>query len=151
MNVKRIVLIGLILVAVAASLSIVAADSSVKVGGIDFNIPGGFTEEYAKDGDAVIDTDDGKVSGTAHMRGFARGIDTIFIMVDEFDSPEDAKKALDLEKKDLNGTSKTLNGHEGMSCYTKDNGVYNFAYCKDKYFILVGSTDESLLESIVPK
>ena len=152
MNVKRILLIGLILVAVAASISFVAADSSVKVGGIDFNIPDGFTEneEAALDSNSArFPMDDGDIQCVGSYKEFRKGSDGIGIEVYEFDSPDDAKIAQDHDMKSFNGTKKTINGHEGI--YLKGNGIYGFNFCKDNCYISVGSTDESLLEKIVSK
>lgn len=152
MNIKRMLLIGLILVAVAASLSIVSADSSVKVGEFNFNIPDGYDENKSVAMDHVNGSYNtiggGEVPCTMAMKGFDKGKDTIGIMVFEFDSPDDAKKAQDYDKELANGTAKTINGHDGV--YFETNGVYAFHYCKDKYYISV-ETSESLLEKVVPK
>ena len=153
MNIKRILLIGLILVAVAASLSIVSADSSVKVGGIDFNIPDGFDENksVAIDGanGSYNTLDSGKIPCNMSFKGFDKGKDTIGIMVFEFDSPDGAKKAQDYDKDHLGGTAKTVNGHEGV--YFEQNGSYAFHYCKDKTYVSVETKDKSLIEKVVPK
>ena len=152
MNVKRILLIGLILVAVVASLSIVSANSSTNVGGFDFNIPDGFTEskEYEKiDVNYTYTADNETISFNESVKIFEKDEDAIAISVMEFDSPDDAKKIQNADKNYLNGTVKTINGHEGVS--TKYEGAYGFIYCKDNYKISVGITDKSLLETVVPK
>ena len=152
MNIKRILLIGLILVAVAASLSIVSADNSVKVGGIDFNIPDGFTENETMALDHVsgsYPSNDGELSCSMSFKGFKNGKNSIAIGVIEFDSQVDAKKAYDYAEENVNVTSKTVNGHERI-CY-KETPLCEFDYCTDKYFISITVSDESLLEKVVPK
>lgn len=112
MNVKRILLIGLILVAAVASLSFVSADSSVKVGGMDFNIPDGFSENESFAQDGKDNTIDGAFPHKLSTKLFNDGTDLVAIEVLEFDSPDDAKKMYDHDKASLTGT-KTVNGKEG--------------------------------------
>ena len=138
--------------AVAVSLNIVSADNSVNIGGIDFNIPDGYIENEAVAMDhesGKYPTNDGKLPCNISFKGFDKGNDNIGIYVTEFDSPDDAKKVMDYDKKVNNRSSKTVNGNNGT--LQKNNKNCQFAYCKDNYYIYIGTTDESLLESIVPK
>ena len=149
MNFKRLLLIGLILVAVAASLSVVSADSSVKVDGIDFNIPDGFSENKTLEQNGVNTTYNNQTPVQVFMKGFTNDNGAIVIIVMEFNSPDDVKKVQDDLKQEIN-TTKTINGKEGV--YEKDeSGSATFTYGQDKCLIMVVSTDDSLLESIITK
>lgn len=149
MNFKRLLLIGLILVAVAASLSVVSADSSVKVDGIDFNIPDGFSENKTLEQNGVNSTYNNQTPVQVFMKGFSKGNDAIVIIVMEFNSPDDVKKVQDDLKEEIN-TTKTINGKEGIY-ETDETGSVSFGYAQDKCLVMIVSTDGSLLESIIPK
>lgn len=147
MNVKRILIIGLVLVAVVASLSFVAADSSVKVGGMDFNVPDGFSENESFAQNGKDNTIDGDFPHKLSTKLFSDGNDLVAIEVLEFDSADNAKKMYEHDKTSLTGT-KTVNGKEGL--YGTSDNISTFVYCKDKYVIMVLASNESLFESVVP-
>ena len=152
MNVKRILLIGLVLVAVAASISFVAADSSVKVGGIDFSIPDGYNENASLAMDEVsgtYPTKDGDVPCKLSHKEFEKGKDAISIKVFSCDSPDDAKKIFEYDQGLLNGTEKTINGQKGS--YLNETDHVEFFYYKDSNYIAVAANDGSLLDKLVPK
>ena len=149
MNIKRLLLIFLILVAAVASLSIVSADNSVKVGGIDFNIPDGFSEDkaYAKDGIKVLYADQFHTNG--YMKEFDNGGSNIGIRVMEFNSTDEVKKVYEFDKDRIGGT-KSINGKDGVYGETGD-GFASFSFCKDKKYVIVSTNDESLFEKVIPK
>lgn len=152
MNLKRALLIFLILVAAVASLTVVSAESSVKVDGIDFKVPDGFTENKlnAQDG---ADRDAGNFTYKWFLKTFEKNSTYLHIIVMDFNSSDDAKNAYGEITKGGMGTAKIVNGKTGIcqEGVSEDGKGSAFIYCKDKCIVSINTNDKSLFEKVVPK
>lgn len=147
MNLKRVLLISLILIALAASLTVVSADKAIKIDGVNFNIPDGFEENKSSSVDGIELTYANEYDAKGYGKLFSDGNDEIIIMILE---PESVS-ADDLNEFDVSRgcTSKTINGIEGL--YSGDGEDFSFSFIEDGKYCVITASNEGLFESVVPK
>ncbi len=152
MNRKIIAIFAIFVLAIvcASAVQAVEATQNVKIAGVDFQIPDGFKENNKFSANAEPD-ESGKVFNS--VKAYEKGDDVIYICVGNY---SDREITLD-DVSEMGSESKTINGVEG---YTYDEGwvagyedktLYGFLYPKNGDFVLILTTDESLLDSVVVK
>ena len=148
MDTKRIMVICLILITVFASATVVFSADTAKVGGIDFNIPDGFSENVSLAQDGLEGTSDNNFNVTGSMKVFFKGEDILVILVMEFDSADEVKSVMDNASE--MATAQTYNGKEGWFS-DEGQGAYSFVYSQDNKIISISTNDKNIFESVIPK
>lgn len=151
MNTKKIVIIGLILIAASTCLSAIAtaSDSNFVVNGntisihnIEFNIPDGYTEDESK-----RDTTSGDSSGwstdTHEYQTQLKNSDKVINISIRY------TEGASMTEYTLGDDSKTdtINGHSGS--YVERDGNAEFAYIVDGEGIRITAPDRSTLEEVI--
>lgn len=142
-NIKRI-LIGLaILCILSVTITSIYATQNTNVGGINFNIPNGFTEDTTYGDNGVIEPD-GVISYTRGYYDSSMHIIHISVCI------YDGWKTITVD--DIindTQTKETINGHEGLVERDPDNGLYHFSYFDGDVLCTVSVEDENLFEQII--
>lgn len=145
---KNLLLILVVVIAVVAVAAVVVVNgnSGVDIGGLKFNIP----EKFVENTQRSINTTNTTVSGVTvnkTVKQFDNGNESIIIFVFETESSDVAKQKHNEDVKPQ-GETKTINGKEGT--YMKDSMDVGFSYCDNNYIVTIRSTNDTLLESVVP-
>lgn len=149
MNKKTWLMLGILIVAVATIASISAADvvegddNTIKVDGIEFNIPDGYTYDSAKSDELQkgYNSPDDKATVAVLMKGES----FVWIVVGEDGSDSDYEGY----KYDIidSWTEKTISGKTGL--VRTEAGTYCFAYVEGKKTILILTSEESIIDSLI--
>ena len=162
MDSKKIVLVTALAFLAIISIASVSAwdlfgtssESTTTVGGYEFNIPDGYekNESYECINET---TTEGPATFYVNAEGFQKGDDeVIYIHVADYSVPGyETNLTTDHLKQSGLGDSKIINGIEGLIAKNEfdDLNVTAFFYAKGGDLITVMSTDESLLEQIIPE
>ena len=154
---KSIFAISVILIAIIAIGSVSAFDlgsllgggddsqnQTVTIGGIDFNIPDGFTEVVNQS--TVNETvDQGAISFTNNGKVYQSKDDVVAILVADYGE----YKITDEIVGSVAGDAKTINNVSG---YFKTDGAYKvFSYAKDNKLVAISATDEAVIGDFLIK
>ena len=131
-----------------------SGESTTTVGGYEFNIPDGF--EKNESFECINETTtEGAATFIVNAEGFQKSDnEVIYIHVADYSVPGyEANLTTNQLKQSGLGDPKTINGIEGLMAKNQfdDLKVTAFFYAKGGDLITVMSTDESLLEKIIPK
>ena len=132
----------------------------VTVGGIDFNIPAGFTEneDYRMENESAS-------SGTDYYMSAAGFEDdskanAIYIMVADYGEYNVTDDVIAYVADTMDGEKKTINGHSGYiarqtsaesdsSMLDVDDDVYVFIYEQNGDLVFIGATDQAYFDDVV--
>ena len=132
----------------------------VTVGGIDFNIPAGFTEneDYRMENESAS-------SGTDYYMSAAGFEDdskanAIYIMVADYGEYNVTDDIIAYVADTMDGEKKTINGHSGYvakqtsaesdsSMLDVDDDVYVFIYEQNGDLVFIGATDQAYFDDVV--
>ena len=137
---KKVLTLLLLLIALS-TIAVVSAADTQKIGGVEFNIPEGYTYD-ADAGDSFLNSlENGKVSDVGVFKN-SNG-DTVFIMIynetpETSDFPDDYK----FENKTINNKNGTF-----MSADSRINVA--FEYQDGDKFIVIQANDEATLEEVI--
>ena len=147
----------------AFDLGFLSGDSEpqqVTVGGIDFNVPAGFTENE----DYRMENESSSSGSDFYMSAAGFEDDTkkkaIYIMVADYGEYEVTDDILDIFAESMDGEKKTINGQSGYianqtsansdsSLLDVDDEVYVFLYQQDGDLVFLGATDQSYFSDII--
>lgn len=129
----------------------------ITVGGIDFNIPAGFTENETYTIDNETSDDDYYVS-TAGYEDDSKD-NAIYIYIGEYKDYNMTDDVLAYVMDSYDYEKKTINGHSGYllkdnstsseSLMDVDESIYMFSYVQDAKMVIIGATDESYFSDII--
>ena len=119
-------------------------NQTVTIGGIDFNIPAGFTEVVNKS--TVNETvDEGAIPFTNNGKVYQSKDDVVAILVADYGD----YKITDEIVGNVAGDAKTINNVSG---YFKTDGAYKvFSYAKDDKLVAISVTDEGVIGDFIIK
>ena len=133
----------------------------ITVGGIDFNIPAGFTEneDYKMDNEKSNSTTG--VDYTMSAAGFEDDSkqNAIYVLVGDYGDYNVTNEIVEYVLDDMDYEKKTINGHDGylVQQNTTDSSalmeteqpVYMFVYEENGDLVFIGATDESYFGDVI--
>lgn len=133
----------------------------ITVGGIDFNIPAGFTEneDYKMDNEKSNSTTG--VDYTMSAAGYEDDSkqNAIYVLVGDYGDYNVTNKIVEYVLDDMDYEKKTINGHDGylVQQNTTDSSalmeteqpVYMFVYEENGDLVFIGATDESYFGDVI--
>ncbi|AMK15232.1 hypothetical protein [Methanobrevibacter olleyae] len=132
----------------------------ITVGGIDFQIPAGFTEneKYRMDNETSSSSgSDYYMSAVGYEDGSKQN--AIYVMVADYGEYNVTDDVLNYVAKSMDGKKKTINGHAGYIAKQTDNStssmlpvtddIYMFMYEENGDLVFIGATDESYFNDVV--
>ena len=136
---NRKIFLALCLMAVMlASVSSAAADENVTIDGIDFAVPGGFTEDPAQE---TVNEQHSKsgVEFVTNGKLFEKGDTIVALLVADY---KDFKVTDDIIAS-VGADAKTVNGVDGY--IRQDGHYYVFSYEKDGKLVSISANDEDAI------
>jgi hypothetical protein len=132
----------------------------VTVGGIDFSIPAGFTEneDYRMENESSSAGDDFYMSAAGFEDDSKQN--AIYIMVADYGDYNVTDDIIAYVADSMDGEKKTINGHTGYvakqtsaesdsSMLDVDDDVYVFIYEQDGDLVFIGATDQAYFDDVV--
>lgn len=133
----------------------------ITVGGIDFNIPAGFTEneDYKMDNEKSSSTTG--VDYTMSAAGYEDDSkqNAIYVLVGDYGNYNVTDEIVEYVLDDMDYEKKTINGHDGylVQQNTTDSSalmeteqpVYMFVYEENGDLVFIGATDESYFGDVI--
>ena len=133
----------------------------ITVGGIDFNIPAGFTEneDYKMDNEKSNSTTG--VDYTMSAAGFEDDSkqNAIYVLVGDYGDYNVTNEIVEYVLDDMDYEKKTINGHDGYlvqqnttdssSLMATEQPVYMFVYEENGDLVFIGATDESYFGDVI--
>ena len=133
----------------------------ITVGGIDFNIPAGFTEneDYKMDNEKSNSTTG--VDYTMSAAGYEDDSkqNAIYVLVGDYGDYNGTNEIVEYVLDDMDYEKKTINGHDGylVQQNTTDSSalmeteqpVYMFVYEENGDLVFIGATDESYFGDVI--
>ena len=133
----------------------------ITVGGIDFNIPAGFTEneDYKMDNEKSNSTTG--VDYTMSAAGYEDDSkqNAIYVLVGDYGDYNVTNEIVEYVLSDMDYEKKTINGHDGylVQQNTTDSSalmeteqpVYMFVYEENGDLVFIGATDESYFGDVI--
>ena len=134
----------------------------ITVGGIDFQIPGGYevNENYTVENDTQSTGGEYTVSTAGYEDSTKEN--AIFIMVGDYGEYNMTMDILDAMADSIDGKAKTINGHDGYlsvktaeesdnadSLVPMDYDTYMFTYVQDGDLVIVATTNESVISEVI--
>ena len=133
----------------------------ITVGGIDFNIPAGFTEneEYKMDNEQSNSTTG--VDYTMSAAGYEDDSkeNAIYVLVGDYGDYNVTNQIVEYVLDGMDYEKKTINGHEGYlvqqttsdssSLMATEQPVYMFVYIENGDLVFIGATDESYFGDVI--
>ena len=161
------------IIAILAILTVVLAGSAsafdlgflgaqqITVGGIDFNIPAGFTEneDYKMDNEKSNSTTG--VDYTMSAAGYEDDSkqNAIYVLVGDYGDYNVTNEIVEYVLDDMDYEKKTINGHDGYlvqqnttdssSLMATEQPVYMFVYEENGDLVFIGATDESYFGDVI--
>ena len=139
----------------------VKESQTITVGGIDFSMPDGFTEneEYK------MENESGSVNPNVTMSaaGFEDNTkdNAIYILVANYGQSSNINEKVVKLAKTMDGKAKTINGHQGyLGEQTNDQAgamnmtqdtVYSFVYEENGNLVSITATNETFFNEVIPK
>lgn len=133
----------------------------ITVGGIDFNIPAGFTEneDYKMDNEKSNSTTG--VDYTMSAAGYEDDSkqNAIYVLVGDYGDYNVTNEIVEYVLDDMDYEKKTINGHDGYlvqqnttdssSLMATEQPVYMFVYEENGDLVFIGATDESYFGDVI--
>ena len=133
----------------------------ITVGGIDFNIPAGFTEneDYKMDNEKSNSTTG--VDYTMSAAGYEDDSkqNAIYVLVGDYGDYNVTNEIVEYVLDDMDYEKKTINGHDGYlvqqnttdssSLMETEQPVYMFVYEENGDLVFIGATDESYFGDVI--
>ena len=133
----------------------------ITVGGIDFNIPAGFTEneDYKMDNEKSNSTTG--VDYTMSAAGYEDDSkqNAIYVLVGDYGDYNVTNEIVEYVLYDMDYEKKTINGHDGYlvqqnttgssSLMATEQPVYMFVYEENGDLVFIGATDESYFGDVI--
>jgi len=133
----------------------------ITVGGIDFNIPAGFTEneDYKMDNEKSNSTTG--VDYTMSAAGYEDDSkqNAIYVLVGDYGDYNVTNEIVEYVLDDMDYEKKTINGHDGYLVQQNTTGssalmeteqpVYMFVYEENGDLVFIGATDESYFGDVI--
>lgn len=133
----------------------------ITVGGIDFNIPAGFTEneDYKMDNEKSNSTSG--VDYTMSAAGYEDDSkqNAIYVLVGDYGDYNVTNEIVEYVLDDMDYEKKTINGHDGYlvqqnttdssSLMATEQPVYMFVYEENGDLVFIGATDESYFGDVI--
>ena len=133
----------------------------ITVGGIDFNIPAGFTEneDYKMDNEKSNSTTG--VDYTMSAVGYEDDSkqNAIYVLVGDYGDYNVTNEIVEYVLDDMDYEKKTINGHDGYlvqqnttgssSLMATEQPVYMFVYEENGDLVFIGATDESYFGDVI--
>lgn len=139
MNKKILIFLAILIVAVSA-VSIVSASETLKVNGVEFNIPDG----YKYDDDLVEEANQGFNFPQESIGAFSNGNDKVMIVVVD-DKNNQVQNEIDKNP----DSQKTINGKKGMLIEDAGDGMQSFMYVDGGKAIAIKTTDTSIIDKVI--
>lgn len=134
---KKILAVLIILIAVS-TISVVSATNTRNIGGVDFNVPAGYTYDRAAVNVFLQIFDD---SGMDDVGVFTKGNDDVLAIVTYTEAPD-----IDYPS-EYKVKNKKINGKKGTLAKASDNVM--FTYKEDDLYVLIQAVDEDVIKEIV--
>ena len=174
MKLNRILIFAVLAIVLAGSVSAFDFDfltgtddnsEKITVGGIDFNVPAGFSEneDYKLDNESISDN---STDYTFYMSSAGFEDDTkqkaIYMMVTDYGQYNVSDETLEYIVESMDAAKKTINGHDGyiaqagnddadesLFIENKTDDVYLFIYEQNGDLVYLGATDPSYFEQVI--
>lgn len=139
MNKKILIFLAILIVAVSA-VSIVSAAETLKVNGVEFNIPDGYTY----DDSLVEEANQGFNFPQESIGAFSNGNDKVMIVVIQ-DQNNQVQDEIDKNP----DSQKTINGKTGLLIEDAGDGMQSFMYVDGGKAIAIKTTDASIIDKVI--
>lgn len=173
MKANRIVILAILAIVLAGSASALDLNifsglngevQEITVGGIDFNMPEGFTqnENYTLNHENLSSEDFEYYLSSVGYEDASKD-KAIYILVEDYGQENVSDDVIKEVGESMDGQNKTVNGHDGYLIEQNNNGGneslimqagtndYIFLYGQNGDLVYVGATDPSYFEQVIKK